>query len=174
MDAHFDRAVAREKQGYLDKAIADCSEAIRLAPDDIRLRLYRNELYYAAGDFDRAILDCNVAIQMSPGDSVGYYDRAMLYLNKGDLQHCIDCWTEILHRNAKSALALFHRSQAYWSIGDKERAYADINQAVALQPAWIEPRQARAFDNIEKGGNGTRRSRTWNGSNNCYPSWNRS
>ena len=62
-----------------DKAIADCSQAIRLDPDGAAAFSGRAGAYRAKGQYDRAIEDMNQAIRLSPNDADGsnsYENRA--------------------------------------------------------------------------------------------------
>jgi Flp pilus assembly protein TadD len=49
--------------GDYDRAIADCTEALRLDPKDARAYSTRGDACYMQGDYDRAITDYTEAIR---------------------------------------------------------------------------------------------------------------
>ena len=55
-----------EKKGDLDKAIADCAEAIRLNPRMAEAYNRRGSVYEKKGDLDKAIADYTEAIRLDP------------------------------------------------------------------------------------------------------------
>ena len=70
-----------------DKTIADCTETIRLNPNDVEAYSVRGLVYLGIGNFDRAIADFDEAIRRDPKDAKAYGHRAMAYRAKGDARH---------------------------------------------------------------------------------------
>ncbi len=70
--AFNDRGVAYEKEGDIDKAIADYTEAIELYPRYREALANRAVIYDHKGDRDRAIADYRAALDLNPSDE----DRA--------------------------------------------------------------------------------------------------
>jgi tetratricopeptide (TPR) repeat protein len=64
--ARNDRGSAYGREGDQDRAIADCSGAIRLYPKYAVAFNNRGPAYHAKGDDDRAIADYNEAIRLAP------------------------------------------------------------------------------------------------------------
>jgi tetratricopeptide (TPR) repeat protein len=80
----------RDKKDY-DRAIADYSEALRLAPNDPKTHLSRAWVYHAKKDYDHVIADATVAINnadvtplLSLWDDLARPLRAYAYKLKGD------------------------------------------------------------------------------------------
>ena len=62
------RGAAYRVKGQLDRAIADLSEAIRLAPDVTEFYLGRGTTNFAAGHFEAAVSDIARGVREKPGD----------------------------------------------------------------------------------------------------------
>jgi len=52
-----------------DKAIADCTEAIRLDPNNAILYYNRALAYYSKDNYARALADCRTALCLAPGNA---------------------------------------------------------------------------------------------------------
>ena len=52
-----------------DKAIADCTEAIRLDPNNADLYYNRALVYYSEDNYARALADCRTALCLEPGNA---------------------------------------------------------------------------------------------------------
>jgi tetratricopeptide (TPR) repeat protein len=67
--AYNNRGNAYSDKGDYDRAIADYTQAIRLAPN-VASRYYNRGLaYYSKKDYDRAIVDFNQAIRLDPNNA---------------------------------------------------------------------------------------------------------
>ena len=71
--------MAYANKGDWDKAIADCSEAIRLNPKLAVVYGYRGFAYDSKGDYDNAIADYTEAIRLDSKLAVAYYSRGNAY-----------------------------------------------------------------------------------------------
>src|SRR5258706_1860196 len=63
-----DRCIEWNKKQESDKAIEDCSQAIRLKPDSARAFSNRGGAYIFKDQYDRAIEDLDQAIRLDPDD----------------------------------------------------------------------------------------------------------
>jgi tetratricopeptide (TPR) repeat protein len=70
--------------GKYDKALADCSEAIRLTPDDIAARYLRGLVRYHASDYASAIDDFSEVIRLDSKYASAYRSRGDAYARLGD------------------------------------------------------------------------------------------
>lgn len=68
----------------LDKALADCNEALRLWPGDPQLLGDRGLVFLRLNQPDRAIADYNAALKMAPRQAWSLYGRGVAELTKGD------------------------------------------------------------------------------------------
>ena len=53
----------------IGKAIADCSKAIRLDPNNADLYYNRALVYYSEDNYARALADCRTALCLEPGNA---------------------------------------------------------------------------------------------------------
>ena len=73
------------KKGDYNKAIADCTEAIRLNPQLAEAYAGRGCAYVEKGDHDKAISDFTEAIHLNPKHVNAYYNnRGIAYQRKGE------------------------------------------------------------------------------------------
>ena len=64
---------AHAAKGDYGKAVADCTKATRLRPDDADAYLGRGAAYLESGDYDAAISDCKRVIALRPDHTLAYY-----------------------------------------------------------------------------------------------------
>src|SRR5262249_45106229 len=79
-------------KGDYDKALADCSEAIRLNPQEANSYERRGACYFRKQEFDKAVADFTEAIRLSPKGAENYNHRGLAYFGKGDYDKAVaDC-----------------------------------------------------------------------------------
>jgi tetratricopeptide (TPR) repeat protein len=128
------RAALDVRTRRLERALADCTAAIRLDPQAAPLYAERAEVYRLRGDPDRAVADCAQALRLDPRLAVAYCRRGAAFRDKGDLERAVADCTEALRLDAKCAPAYSERGDAYRRRGDLERALADCNRALDIDP----------------------------------------
>src|SRR5438093_3223971 len=72
-------AAVRLELGDIDKAIEDCSIAIRLEPRSAEAYNNRGYMYTEKGDFDKASKDFDYAIGLDPNYSAAYDNRGLVW-----------------------------------------------------------------------------------------------
>jgi lipoprotein NlpI len=132
--AYNNRCNTYNLKGDYDRAIADCTEAIRLDPK--YAFAYNNRCFANAlkGDYDRAIVDCTEAIQLDPKYAFAYNNRGLVYNAKDDDDRAIADYTEAIRLDPKYALAYKNRARVNLYAGALPEAMADLNQARELDP----------------------------------------
>src|SRR5882762_2996649 len=73
-------AVGTVRYWRLEEALADCNEALRLAPDDPGSLDSRGFTYLKLGRFEQAIVDYNAALARSPREPGSLYGRGLARL----------------------------------------------------------------------------------------------
>jgi len=145
----------------LDDAIADYTEAIRLAP---RWSFPLNERAIAwqwKNDLDKALADYGAALALVPNDVVVHENAADAaekkgdhplaaehYLRAGELRQSLKQtdkaffdWNKAVELAPDQPDAIERRAEAYAERGDTEKAVADYTQAVKLRPSetqWVK------------------------------------
>jgi Flp pilus assembly protein TadD len=87
--AHRNRAKAYAAKGDWQHAIADCTRAIELRPDDAAAYLTRSAAYAAKEEWDAATADCTRAIELAPAHADAYLNRALAYTEKGEWDRAV-------------------------------------------------------------------------------------
>jgi tetratricopeptide (TPR) repeat protein len=91
-EAYCERAAAHAEDAEFEQAIADCGEAIRIAPKETCAYLVRGTAYRALGDYDKAIADYSEVIRLEPKYTAAYVARGDVYRGKKEYAKAIaDC-----------------------------------------------------------------------------------
>jgi tetratricopeptide (TPR) repeat protein len=139
-ESHITLAMSYVERGEYDKAVEECSIAIRLDPKDARAYVTRGEAYHMKGDFYRAITDASEAIRLDPKDARAYGTRGEAYRTKCYYDQAIADASEAIRLDPRYAPAYFTRGDAYRMKGDLDRAIADFTEAIRL-----DPKDSRAY-----------------------------
>ncbi len=154
--AYVSGALALERSGARDKAIALLSEALTEDPKSNILLGERAGIYMRSGDFDRAITDLSVIIAKGDNESFdAYIQRARAYTGKHDVPAAMADIDAALKLNPNEGMAYVLRGQIDEHQGDVAAAIADYDQGsktftsdgailAANAACWI-----RATHNIE-------------------------
>jgi tetratricopeptide (TPR) repeat protein len=172
-DAYNQRGIAFRRNGDFARAISDQSKAIEIKPTFARAYNSRGFAYQQQKDYDRALADYNKAIELDPGYAVAYFNRAITYgqtddtnraiadlkqaikLGGGDIDYVFDTvkptehsqivslFTKAIERDAKDAAAHYSRGLLYAAVDEPQRAIADYNQAIEINPAYVDAYLAR-------------------------------
>jgi tetratricopeptide (TPR) repeat protein len=113
-----------------DRAVADCTEAIRLLPksgawDAASAYSTRGDIYRERGDLDKAIADYKEGLRLVPYDSSMYLSLGAAYSAKGDHRNAIAIYTEMIRRG-ESSLAYLNRGLEYQEDRRFDEAIADF------------------------------------------------
>jgi len=150
-----------------DAAASDFSRAILQAPRCAAAWLRRAELRHETGEDVSALADAKVAVVMAPRNAEAYAllgriemrplpdaatsldyskdaERKRAAIGVADLSHAIDL-------GLKDARILVMRAAAYHMLGDYDRAIADCDSAIALDPGKIDALVARGNIWLDKG-----------------------
>jgi Tfp pilus assembly protein PilF len=133
-DTYIERGIAYRKSGHLAEAIADYTEAIRLAPSNTDAYFDRGNANRDAGAFDLAIEDYSQALSLKPGFVPAYGNRANIYLNQHRFDLALDDFSAILKNDPLNIDALNGRAVAYLSLGLVQQSIDDADCILYLQP----------------------------------------
>ena len=119
-----------------DKAIADYSEAIRLAPKLTKAYFDRAYAYdNGKKDFDRAVADYDSVIRLDPNNAEAFAKRASSYSSKKQYDLAIADLNQAIRLAPKDSSHFFYRGMVYYyHKADYDRAIADFNEAIRLTP----------------------------------------
>ena len=149
--AFYRRAIAHERNGDLDQAIRDYSEAIRLDQDSPGPFYNRGLAYAAKGDHTRAIGDYSEAIRLYPDYAQAFSSRGLAYVRKGDLDQAIRDFDEAIRLDREYPEAWNNRGLVYAHRGDLDRAIQHFDQALRLRGRYPEALTNRGYSYADKG-----------------------
>jgi tetratricopeptide (TPR) repeat protein len=138
------RAAIYGAMGDFGRAVAELDEAIRSFPKDIIALSKRAAFYGARTDFDRARADLDQAIEIDPDfplaillrgaifESMQQHDRGV-----ANLDRAIAIYNDLLKLYSAPVIRvdlLTQRGNAYYAKGDRDRAIADYDKAIGINP----------------------------------------
>jgi tetratricopeptide (TPR) repeat protein len=136
--AIFERGLEYAARNDLDRAIADLSEAVRLAPADLFRRSFRANTWDRMGRHDLAIADYDHVLRLDPYDDYARLCRGQSWDSLGQHARAISDFGEVIARsqgdNSHTRDALVGRALAMASIGQPEAGLADCNAALQIFP----------------------------------------
>jgi tetratricopeptide (TPR) repeat protein len=128
------RGMWYSQNGDDDRAIADCTQAIRLDPNRFDAYFGRGLSYFHKADYDRAIADFTQVIRLTPNTANAYYRRGRAYVGKGDIDRAIADFTQTIQLAPNHFDAYFDRGLLYFHKPDYDRAIADFTQVLRIDP----------------------------------------
>ena len=132
--AFLRRALERSQQGYLEHAVADFDEAVRLAPRVSDIYRYRARDLGRMGRWDRALADYERAIRLDSNNPVLFHDRALALQQKGELDEALVDLDRAVRMGFSDPELYSDRGAVWLAKGRYDRALADFNQALKLSP----------------------------------------
>ena len=138
----YNRGLSYDLKGDFARALKDYDEAIRLKPDHGWALSNRATIYKQQGDIDRALLDYNEALRLQPDDPVALGGRADAYYRRGQNDQALKDYTRVIQLKP-TAENYVNRAAVYANMDDLDRAIADNDEAVRIQPDYTYAFDAR-------------------------------
>ncbi|MDX2283128.1 MAG: tetratricopeptide repeat protein [Bacteroidia bacterium] len=135
-----ERAAVYLARNMRAEALADASEALRLAPSNPAVLLLRARLLADEGRQEAALEDLGKVLAAAPQLAEAWVARGRIWLAQGKTSAALQDFAKALSIDPGLADAYRFRAQAYSRQGDTARAHADFDAAVRLAP-----QQAEAF-----------------------------
>ena len=133
--ALINRGVARSKQKQYGRALADFTNAEKLAPSAL-LYLNRALTEYAAGYYATAIDDFNNVLDLDAQNARAYMERGRTFIKMGYYQNALEDFQQAIALRPDYAMPYFYAGELLFSRGDTETGVAYAEQAVALAPGY--------------------------------------
>jgi tetratricopeptide (TPR) repeat protein len=138
--AYHCRALAYDKLGQQDEALADLSRAIELDPKHANAWNKRGLVYLSLGQQDKALADFARAIELDPKNATAWNNRGLVYAELGQEDKALADNARAIELDPKNARAWNNRGRVYYKLGQDDKALADYSRAVKLDPklalAW--------------------------------------
>ncbi len=132
--SYNNRGMSYAATGAPDKAVADYTMAIKIAPVYGPAYLNRGNVLIDAGKYDEAIADFTRAIITFPGYALAYNSRGAAYYNKGNMNAALADLDTAIKLKPDYGNAYSNRARVYASGGDNAKALADFTQAIRIKP----------------------------------------
>jgi tetratricopeptide (TPR) repeat protein len=136
------RAGVWRELGDLERALADCTNAIRLAPRSPEAYNNRGFMWTEKEDFAKAISDFDTAISLDPNHAPAFDNRGLASGASGEYERAIKDHTTAIQLDPQNGHYYNNRGNVYSALGDYEKALADFSAAVRL-----DPHEAVAYNN---------------------------
>jgi len=127
--------------GEYDLAISDATRGLELDPDHVKLIVNRAHAYFKKGDWHYAIPDLTRSIELDPINRCwSRWARAYAYYHTQKYQQSVADWSRYLEEYAETdgfadvVAAWANRGTAYRKLGKYEKALADVNHALDMDP----------------------------------------
>ena len=138
------RAIAHQRMGQPDKAIADFGQAIQLMTSAGKsgfelafIYFMRGNTYRGMGNLDQAIADHSESIRIAPGWDKSYNDRGAIYFQKGDFARALDDISKVISfrpDNPRVADSYAIRAMLHQRMGEPAKGLPDADRAIELNP----------------------------------------
>jgi protein O-mannosyl-transferase len=113
-------------------AINDFDKALELKPDEVVTYTNRALAYMELGKFEEAAGDCDRYLLSKPGDSEVWDLRAVCSMNLKKFAEALQYSDKAIGLNPSQATFYLNRCYIYFSLGDRQKARADADQAEKL------------------------------------------
>ena len=161
-EGYRNRALCLQRKGDFEGAIADFSEAIRLAPIEPVIPGYyvsksdvyicRGQAFAEKGEWDKSLPDYAEALRLSPNNAHACYGRAWVHVNKGDYDEAIADYTDAIRLNPQFTDAYIGRAWVHGvKRGDYDKAIVDYTEAIRLSPELPLAYYGRGWAYTKKG-----------------------
>ncbi len=140
--AYYNRAVAYERLGKLDLAIADHGQAAKLDPKNWKAFYNRGNIYRRTGRNRKAIRDYDRAIALNPRLFQAYGNRGNAYRDRGRYRRAIADYDAVIRLRPKDPMAFYNRGLAHERAGRRDAAVRDYKTALRHDRGFMPAREA--------------------------------
>lgn len=149
--AYAERASHAQRNDRPKDAIADLSQAIALAPDQLQWRQDRGFLYHFLPDHARALEDFDAYLAVNPSNAHVTFYRGLTYLELGDETRAFADMAKAIELDPNDAFNRYWRGKEYAKRGNIDAALEDLGAAIRLDPSDEDHYILRAELYIRKG-----------------------
>ena len=144
--------LAQRAKDEVDLALADFSEAARLAPRDALTYNNRGAAYVARGDLDRAVADFTEAIRLDSKYAEAFSQRCYARAIAGETQQALaDCEESMRLKPFDDADALDTRGFVQLKLGRFDGAISDYDKALKHHPLTASSLYGRGTAKLRSG-----------------------
>ena len=133
LDSAKAKISARDYQGAID----NLTEAIKLAPKNAQLYVYRSMAYNLSGNYAAAEKDASAAIALDSDNPEAWVNLAWAQMKLGKYKEAFESVTRALRLDPKNAFAYAIRAFVKEKLGDNQGKMDDIKRATALDSRFL-------------------------------------
>jgi lipoprotein NlpI len=137
--AHTDRGYAYFGKSQADKAIADYTAAIRLAPNDADAHSLRGWAHFTEGKMKQAIADSAAAIRVDPNSAFAFRNRGRAQLYAGQARPAADDFAAAVKLAPSDVLSVIWLHVARVRAGQADLQEFTANLAKVDRHTWPGP-----------------------------------
>ncbi len=137
-------SAAHSELGEMDKALADMSMFVKLAPTDGSGYISRAGIYQILKQPDKALADYAKAIEVEPSEYPHRMRRAAYLITLGKHKEAIDDYSAAIKLNDVDEDLFLRRGNEYAVLKKYDKALADYNEAIAIARNYEAAYRARA------------------------------
>ncbi len=137
--AYANRGYAYFGRGDVEKAVADYTAAIRLAPKEANVQSLRGWAYFVRGAMDKAIGDSTAATRLDPNFAFAFRNRGRAYLYSGRPRPAADDFAAAVKAAPGDVLAVVWLHVARVRTGQPDQQETLMNLAKVDRSKWPGP-----------------------------------
>ena len=130
-------ALTLQGNGELDRALAEATYAVEIAPEFLPALFTRGDIRLALGDAMGAAEDYGAAARIDPLNPLAHAGQAQALRAQGDVAGAIEALTRALDIAGDSPDYLAERARLHLDLQNVEPALADLERAVAAAPERV-------------------------------------
>jgi tetratricopeptide (TPR) repeat protein len=137
------KGAAAMRRSDHDGVIRNYTRAIEISPEDLDYYYARGHAYWHKRELGLAITDLSTAINLNPDDIYAHLVRGAIYQERGNIQQAMRDLNFVLEVTGGLALAYYLRAACHAENKDYALALADVEEALARDPADEKARKLR-------------------------------
>ncbi|HEY4440806.1 MAG TPA: tetratricopeptide repeat protein [Candidatus Elarobacter sp.] len=138
------RGDAKANLGQNAEALLDYNSALKIDPEYQYAYVTRCETRLQLDDLKGALDDCDEAIRLDAKDALAYEDRADVRFQREAYRSALDDYNRAIELGRSSAYVFAARCDTERIVGDRDRARADCEHALQVDPKSRRGLWARA------------------------------
>lgn len=140
-ETHYNLGLQHEMEGWLDEAIREYEEALKLYPDSLATCYRLGVTYYYKGLVDE-VIECFQRIQkLRPGNAVAHYHLGTAYFRKGLVDEAIHEYQQALIQNPSYWAVHYLLGLAYFEKGFQDKAEEQLKKTLKLIPHHTQAKE---------------------------------
>jgi tetratricopeptide (TPR) repeat protein len=128
------RARVRATKGDIPGAVVDVEQSMKLRPGSVQALLLHANLLGTQGKFETALSELNVLRQVMPDNVELLYQLGIMYQADHQPKKALEALDHLLAQEPQNSLALRGRADAYLNLGQQDKAIADYEEALKIDP----------------------------------------